>query len=130
MIRLKLVHVRFMLESMLGSKGESLRICTACGNLIQEGYYLNGDYACSEKCFDSLEWVTGLSYEQYLREYSDDDDFYWTDWSEEYGKKELNGIIGSLVELGLDWREGSNDEDKYIPDDISKKLLDFMEEEL
>lgn len=56
----------------------SLRICTHCGDFMNEGYLLDCEYACSDECAIAL--FDGD--EKALREAIGDGegDFFWTEW--------------------------------------------------
>ena len=63
---------------------DSLRVCTSCGNFMTEGYYLDGDYACSRECAESIYKSCGLSVKDLDDDLkcADDEDcsVYWTEW--------------------------------------------------
>ena len=62
------------------------RICSHCGKKMEEGYYLNGDYACSDECAIAL--YDGDE-EELRRDLEEEDlecgstDCYWTEWLSE-----------------------------------------------
>lgn len=62
------------------------RICSHCGKRIKEGYYLSGEYACSDECAITLYYGD----ESQLRADLDDEDkcsgsthCFWTTWYDE-----------------------------------------------
>ena len=81
---------------------DGLRVCDACGKWITEGYYLDGDYACSDECavalYQRYMWdadtpdhkVSKEAAEKQLRydlEKDDEEcigDNYYTEWESEY----------------------------------------------
>ena len=69
------------------------RKCDCCGDGMDEGYYLDGEYACSKECLDKM-----LTQEEQkeLRVGVDDSDYFWTDW---YGDEEDYQYIFTNGEL-------------------------------
>lgn len=73
-------------------KNDNIRRCSVCGKPMTEGYYLDGDYACSDECRN--EWYmkhgdTRNDLEAAIKEYyqdseEDDSEYYWTDWEEQH----------------------------------------------
>ena len=66
------------------------RICSVCGKEHDEGYYLNGDYACSDECrnqyyIDHHGAKDAADAERmYLNDCEEDNtEFYWTQWWDE-----------------------------------------------
>jgi hypothetical protein len=66
---------------------DNIRQCTVCGELMNDGYYLDGDYACCDKCRNEYYIENrGCKTEEeaekvYLEDYDDGDgDFYYTEW--------------------------------------------------
>lgn len=64
-----------------------IRRCSECGKLMRTGYYLNGDYACSDECRNKIyktdyDLATDAEAEaQYLEECElHDSDYYYTEW--------------------------------------------------
>lgn len=78
----------FMNEfDVYGFDGCSVRVCDHCGKFITEGYYLAGEYACSEECAIAL--YTNNTYEERKQQFESDLQFdednctgecYWTEW--------------------------------------------------
>lgn len=81
----------------LEDEGLDVRICTNCGELMDEGYIVNGgvEYYCSDKCLHEEitadEWQKLTAYlteadkrteeqEAWFKEYGDTDS-YWTQWN-------------------------------------------------
>ena len=51
---------------------DSMRVCTYCGKIMEEGWYLNcNGYACSDKCAAQSEGITMEQFEKW-RIYKDD----------------------------------------------------------
>ena len=66
-----------------------LRVCSVCGKFIDEGYYIDGDYACSDECAVKLPRYRGMkpgdAYPQLYQDVDTDNEenrgeVYWTDW--------------------------------------------------
>lgn len=61
----------------------SFRVCDHCGKIMREGWYLNGEYACSEGCAIHLY---GGDEEQFKKDLDDEEsessstECYWTRW--------------------------------------------------
>lgn len=65
----------------------SIRQCSVCGELMQEGYYLDGNYACCDSCrIDYYMTHRGCNTAEeakkaYEKDYQEDDsNFYYTQW--------------------------------------------------
>ena len=61
------------------------RICDVCGKWHTEGYYVDGDYACSEDCAVQLyrgDWNAFKADLALLDDpaTADDAEVYWTEW--------------------------------------------------
>ena len=54
------------------------RVCTKCGNVMREGYYLGGEYACSYECAVALYGGDIAQMEEDLNDGSDE--CYYTVW--------------------------------------------------
>lgn len=72
------------------------RKCDCCGDGMDEGYYLDGEYACSKECLDKM-----MTQEEQieLRVGADDSDYFWTDWygdEDEYQYIFTNGEIKEI----------------------------------
>lgn len=51
---------------------DSCRVCTTCGKIMEEGWYLNdGGYACSDECAAQSEGITMDEFKRY-KIYKDD----------------------------------------------------------
>lgn len=57
--------------------GEDVRVCSKCGEIIEEGYYNGGDYLC-EKCIH--EEITEKEWNDLCKNY--EDEHYWTTWND------------------------------------------------
>lgn len=82
------VKTEFMDEFDMYLTDDSVRICDHCGKFITEGYYIAGEYACSEECAIEL-YPAELSIEERKKQFeadlSDDEEncwgeCYWTEW--------------------------------------------------
>lgn len=62
---------------------QNVRICSHCGKFMDEGYYLDGEYACSDECAiavydgDEKQFRDDVSHAE-----EDGCETYWTDWYE------------------------------------------------
>lgn len=64
---------------------DHIRRCVQCGKPMKEGYYLGGEYACSDDC--ALELYNGDEQQmQHDLRHADEDDgeCYWTAWESFY----------------------------------------------
>ena len=71
------------------------RKCDCCGKGMDDGYYLDGEYICSDECFDK----TYTSEERTAMDVGgDDSDCYWTEWNDEsdISYQEINGVLTSI----------------------------------
>jgi hypothetical protein len=61
--------------------GQEYRICTNCGKKMTEGYYLAGEYACSDECCLALYGGDKAAMEEDLS-HADEDwcETYYTKW--------------------------------------------------
>lgn len=65
-------------------KGE-VRCCDYCGKPMKEGYYLFGEYACSDECCLALFNGDKKQMDESLSDDSGDNDtYYWTEWKSIY----------------------------------------------
>lgn len=65
-------------------KGE-VRCCDYCGKPMKEGYYLFGEYACSDECCLALFNGDKEQMDESLSDDSGDNDtYYWTEWESIY----------------------------------------------
>lgn len=65
--------------------GMELRVCSHCGRPMMRGYYLGGEYACSDEC--RLELYDGnqtLMEEDLSHVEEDDCETYYTEWESYY----------------------------------------------
>lgn len=80
---------------------DSMRVCTYCGKIMQEGWYLNcNGYACSDECAAESEGITMEQFKKW-RIYKDDIVSYLEDEGEgrkieELTKEECDEIIDEL----------------------------------
>lgn len=79
-------------------KGEKYaRSCTCCGKGMNEGYFANYEYFCSDSClhteFSAQEWE-----ELYNSEDIGDSEYYWTEWedTEDYQYQMINGVLEEI----------------------------------
>ena len=56
---------------------ENVRRCDHCGKPMREGYYLSGEYACSDECALAL-------YHGDKAQMEEDGECYWTEWESFY----------------------------------------------
>lgn len=77
---------------------DSMRVCTICGAIMEEGWYLNdAGYACSDKCAAKFEGITMKEFRKW-RIYKDDIIKYLEEEGkgrkiEDLSKKECDEII-------------------------------------
>ena len=77
---------------------DSMRVCTQCGDIMEEGWYLNANgYACSDECAAKSEGITMEQFEKW-RIYKDDIVTYLEDEGEgrkieDLTKEECDEII-------------------------------------
>lgn len=81
---------------------DTLRVCTQCGAIMQEGWYLNlAGYACSDECAAKSEGITMEEFDRY-RIYKDDI-IEWLEWNDdprtidELSKEECDSIIEEVA---------------------------------
>lgn len=81
---------------------DTLRVCTQCGAIMQEGWYLNlASYACSDECAAKSEGITMDEFDRY-RIYKDDI-IEWLEWNDdprtidELSKEECDEIIDQFA---------------------------------
>lgn len=64
---------------------DHIRRCNHCGKPMKEGYYLGGEYACSEECALALYHGDKKQMEEDLSHADEDDgECYWTEWESIY----------------------------------------------
>ena len=77
------------------------RCCTCCGKGMNEGYFANYEYFCSDSClrteYSEIEWET--LYKE--SEDNGDSDFYFTNWEDEteYQYQIIDGKLEEIDEL-------------------------------
>ena len=86
---------------------DSMRVCTECGAIMQEGWYLNcAGYACSDECAAKSEGITMEQFDKW-RIYKDDIIEWLADHNDprtidELSKEECDAII-DVVADGKDY---------------------------
>ncbi len=61
---------------------DSMRVCTQCGAIMQEGWYLNcAGYACSDECAARIEGITMEEFARY--QIYKDDIIGWLEWNDD-----------------------------------------------
>ena len=69
------------LSDKVGEKGEWLRVCSVCGSVMCDGYYIAGKYACSDECCLKLYKGDKKQMEEDLSHFMEDcSDYYYTFW--------------------------------------------------
>lgn len=64
---------------------DEVRRCDNCGKLMKEGYYLGGEFACSDECCLALYGGDKQQMEEDLSHAEEDDgECYWTEWESYY----------------------------------------------
>lgn len=65
---------------------EDIRKCDHCGKPMKEGYYLGGEYACSEECAIALYNGDKAQFEDDLEqdELHNYGEVYYTEWEDYY----------------------------------------------
>lgn len=82
---------------------DSMRVCTQCGAIMEEGWYLNcHGYACSDECAAKSEGITKEEFEKW-RIYKDDIISYLEDEDEgrkieDLTKEECDEIIDEIAD--------------------------------
>ena len=73
------------LGKYLDGNDENLRRCNNCGTPMKKGYYLGGEYACSDECALALYGGNKAQMEEDLSHADEDDgECYWTEWETYY----------------------------------------------
>jgi hypothetical protein len=74
-------------EEFLGAYNEyddpPLRICSHCGDFMNEGYMLDYEYACSDECAIALYGGDEAQLREDIRQSVEEEicgDFFWTQW--------------------------------------------------
>lgn len=73
---------------------DHLRVCDICGDLMEDGWYIDGDYACCDECAAKHEGITFEQFQKW-RVYKD----YIIDYMEEQG---WGGSINDLTQEECD----------------------------
>jgi hypothetical protein len=84
------------------------RCCTCCGKGMNEGYFADYEYFCSDSClhteYSAKEWEELTSNgvkdeeENFFRVPIINDSYYWTEWEdiEDYQYQIINGILEEI----------------------------------
>ena len=84
------------------------RLCTCCGKGMNEGYFANYEYFCSDDClhteYSAKEWEELTSdkieneEDDFFRVPNMNDSYYWTEWEDEedYQYQVINGILEEI----------------------------------
>lgn len=61
------------------------RLCSECGKLMKAGYYLGGDYACSDECrnkyfMEDLHCNEEEAERNYIQLYEETEEYFYTEW--------------------------------------------------
>lgn len=81
---------RSFIEQIIAELGKEhsepeIRRCDHCGKPMKEGYYLGGEYACSDKCALALYHGDKTQMEEDLSHAGEiDGECYWTEWESIY----------------------------------------------
>ena len=76
------------------------RICTCCHSGMNEGYFANYEYFCSDKClhtqYTAKQWEELAS--DGVEAEEGNDNYYWTEWEDEYDYQYqiINGILEEI----------------------------------
>jgi hypothetical protein len=66
-------------------KEKEVRMCDHCGKPMKEGYYLGGEYACSDECCLALYKGDKEQMDEDLSHAEENDaECYWTEWESIY----------------------------------------------
>ena len=69
------------IATTLDPEDENIRRCDHCGKPMKEGYYLGGEYACSDECALALYHGDKAQMDEDLSHADEDDgECYWTEW--------------------------------------------------
>jgi hypothetical protein len=74
------------------------RCCTCCGKGMNEGYFADYEYFCSDSClrteYSAKEWEE-LANDEVEKS---NDSYYWTEWEDEedYQYQIINGILEEI----------------------------------
>lgn len=72
-------------DDLLCPSEREIRRCDNCGKPMKEGYYLGGEYACSDECALVLYHGDKAQMEEDLSHAEEDDaECYWTQWESIY----------------------------------------------
>lgn len=76
-------------------KGEKYaRLCTCCGKGMNEGYFADYEYFCSDNCLHTE--YSPYTWAKFVEE--DEDSYYWTEWEdiEDYQYQIINGVLEEI----------------------------------
>jgi hypothetical protein len=86
-------------ESVKGDK--YARCCTCCGNGMNEGYFADYEYFCSDSCLHTE--YSAVYWEVLCKESDDngDNEYYWTQWEDEsdYQYQIIDGKLEEMDEV-------------------------------
>jgi hypothetical protein len=76
------------------------RLCTCCGKGMNDGYFANYEYFCSDSClnteYTAKEWEELSS--DGVEDKEGNDSYYWTEWEdiEDYQYQIINGVLEEI----------------------------------
>lgn len=74
-----------IMAATLDPDDENVRRCDHCGKPMKEGYYLGGEFACSDGCALALYHGDKAQMDEDLRHADEEDgECYWTEWDSVY----------------------------------------------
>lgn len=74
-----------VMAATLDPDDENVRRCDHCGKPMKEGYYLGGEYACSDECALALYHGDKARMDEDLSHAEEEDgECYWTEWESFY----------------------------------------------
>jgi hypothetical protein len=120
-----------------------LRICTHCKLVMSEGWYGDGDYACSSHCLDAQRWqmvdasigndgITTIltSFNLDLLEEPENEELfgcvYWTDWeADESDDEAIERLHASPYSMNLEdlHQRGAHDDRSEVECNYCKQLF-------
>lgn len=76
------VKQRFVNEFCGSDDAPQVRVCSRCGELMTEGYYLDGEYACSRSCAMSVLGWDEKEFDEKIEKAAGEvnSDIYYTEW--------------------------------------------------
>lgn len=74
-----------IMAATLDPDDENVRRCDHCGKPMKEGYYLGGEFACSDECALALYHGDKAQMDEDLSHADEvDGECYWTEWDSVY----------------------------------------------